>query len=96
MGSLNIAATREVIVAYGQSSSAWAASTINTWLGVIVGIIFLVVAGNVMRDKQKDESDKVKAIALLGVGSVIVAGVVMMFVNNKFGGAAGRIGETVN
>ncbi|MEN4397359.1 hypothetical protein [Mycolicibacterium conceptionense] len=96
METLHIAAMRETIVAYGQSSNAWAASTINTWLGVIVGVIFLAVAGNVMRDKQKDESDKVKAIALLAVGAVIVAGVVMMFVNNKYGGASGRIGETVN
>lgn len=96
MGSLNIAATREVIVAYGQSSSAWAASTINTWLGVIVAVIFLISATKIMREKDKDESDKVKSVALLGVAAVVVAGVVMFFINNKYGGAAGRIGDTVN
>jgi uncharacterized membrane protein (DUF373 family) len=96
MGILNIAATREIIVAYGQSSSAWAASTINTWLGVIVGAVVLVVATSILRDKKKEEAEKVKSIALVSIGAVILAGVVMMFINNKFGGPSARISDTLN
>ncbi len=96
MGTLNIAAGREIIVAYGQSSSAWAASTINTWLGVIVGAVLLVTATSIMRDKKKEEAEKVKSIALLSIGAVILTGVVMMFINNKFGGVTTRVSDTLN
>ncbi|MBU8820482.1 hypothetical protein KL864_31910 [Mycolicibacterium goodii] len=96
MRTLDIAAAREMAVAYGQSSSAWAASTINTWIGVIIAVVYLASAVNIMRDKQKDESGKIKGVALLTVAAVIVAGVVMVFINNKFGGPAGRIGDVLN
>ncbi|MGJ6127096.1 hypothetical protein QN239_31405 [Mycolicibacterium sp. Y3] len=96
MGTLNIAAAREIIVAYGQSSSAWAATTINTWLGVIVGTVVLIVATSILRDQKKEEAEKVKSIALVSIGAVILTGVVMMFINNKFGGASTRVSDTLN
>lgn len=96
MGTPNIAAVREIIVAYGQSSSAWAAGTINTWLGVVVGAVVLVIGAGIMRDKKREEAEKVKAIAFLAIGAVILSGVVMMFINNKFGGVSTRVSDTLN
>jgi len=96
MGIPNFAEAREIIVAYGQSSSAWAASTINTWLGVILTVVYLAAAVSILRDDKKEESQKVKSVALLTVAVIIVGGVAMMFVTNKFGGAASHVTDAVN
>ncbi|MEE3755258.1 hypothetical protein [Mycobacterium intracellulare] len=95
MGTLDIA-TREVIVAYGGSSSSWAASTINTWLGVIAAVLVLANGYRIVHDKQKEESQKIKDVAFMSIAAVIVVGVAMMFINNKFGNAAGHVSDLGN
>jgi hypothetical protein len=96
MRTLNIANARETIAAYGQSSSTWAASTINTWLGVILGAVVLVSSITILRDSQKQEAQKVKSVALLIVAVVIAGGAVMMFINNKYGNVVGHATDTLN
>lgn len=96
MRTLDIANAREIITAYGQSSSAWAASTINTWLGVILGAVALVSTITIIREKKKEESEKVKAVALVIVALVIAGGAVMMFINNKYGNAGNHAIDTLN
>jgi hypothetical protein len=96
MRTLNIANAREIIEAYGQSSSTWAASTINTWLGVILGVVTLVSTIAIVRDTKKDESQKVKSVALLIVAVGIAGGAVMMFINNKYGGPVSHATDALN
>lgn len=95
MGALDTAA-QEVIVAYGESSSSWAASTINTWLGVIAGVLVLANGWRIVRDDKKEESQKIKDVAMMSLAAVIVVGVVMLFITNKYGGATGHVGDIVN
>lgn len=92
----NFAEARDTIVAYGQSASTWAASTINGWLGFILAVLVLAGSAKIMRDDKIEQSQKVKDVALLGVAAIIVGGIVMMFVNNKFGGPSGRVTDAVN
>jgi Na+-driven multidrug efflux pump len=96
MRTVNIANAREIIAAYGQSSSAWAASTINTWIGVILGVVVLVSAIPIIRHPQKEESQKVKSVALLFVAAIIAGAAVMMFINNKYGNVVGHATDTIN
>lgn len=96
MRALNIANAREIFVAYGQSSSAWAASTINTWLGVILGVVVLVSGITIIRTPKKDESQKIKSVALMVVAVGIAGGAVMMFINNKYGGPVSHATDVLN
>ena len=96
MNPLDIWTSGQISIAYGQSTSSWAASTINTWLGVIIAVIYLGVATTILKEKQKDMSDKIRQVAILTVGVIVVASVVMMFINNRYGGVTGRVGNVVN
>lgn len=95
MGTLDIAA-QEVFVAYGESSSSWAASTINTWIGVIAGVLVLANGWRITHDKGKDESQKIKDVALMSVATIMVVGVVMLFITNKYGSVTTHVTELGN
>lgn len=95
MGALDIAA-QEVIVAYGESSSSWAASTINTWIGVIAGALVLLNGWRIIKNDTKDESQKIKDVALMSVAAILVVGVVMLFITNKYGTVTTHVTELGN
>lgn len=96
MNPLDIASAREIIIAYGQSSSNWAASTINTWLGVIMAVLFLLSVTPILRNEKKEMGEKIKQVSILAIIMIIIAAVVMMFINNRYGGASGRVQDIVN
>ena len=71
------------VMAYGESSSGWAASKINTWLGVIMAVIFLGGVIKIVKKEGKEESEKLKSVGILAVIVIVAAGVAMMFINNQ-------------
>lgn len=85
-----------LIVAYGQSAGEWAAWQINSLLGVVLAVIALAVGIPIFRDKQKDQSEKIKEIGLLGAGLIALAAVVIYFVDNRYHGGVGTLTNQVN
>lgn len=84
------------VMAYGESSSGWAASKINTWLGVIMAVIFLGGVIKIVKKEGKEESEKLKSVGILAVIVIVAAGVAMMFINNQYGGPAGHVSGVAN